>query len=474
MIDSRWNRTAGLLVTGLSAIAMLLNAVSAVAQDDPGLQPGFTPPRPAPAVFSEEKPLIKAAEIEEWRKNDRINFQTALEQKQLDDSTRRTLGRGIEVMVYQLSLPDERNNLTDLGRTLVRYVDQSRGGDAVKGFVLSEIVKRAQDLLSGNFHVRCHAVLLIGALNVSPEVPGTRVKPAVAYVNAVPVLLDVITPPQGATDQPEAVRILAALNITRMLQEGRQTLPANSRLPADCARRILSEMARPVSDWYQVRLMEALVETGLATVPDQNNVQKPEIVETLARMMADRNRPYRVRCHAAYMLGKAAMPSGIQGAPIAYAATQLAQQMAVDLNQGQMQSVHALFRFQDLYRAFRGEPNVMTADGRSKSGLINSLGQQPVTAAESDIRPIFAKLLSEFQGGATNPRVVLAAPLIQKLQTWQAPATMTLVPNGQPVNVPFGAAPATNAPAEAPAAGNTAAPAGPQAGDAPVVNGRAG
>lgn len=396
-----------------------------------GLPPTFRPPPPTPKEFSIENQLIQADEVDEWRKKERVLFQEALSRGKLVGPDLQLADKGFRAQVHELSIPEKRADLTDLRKAITRNIDQfvpEKAEDAKK-IACKLVVKHASDLLDGNFHVRCQAVQLIGELNLSPEVPGLRPKPAVTYIDGLSVLLEVIHPKKGGIQQPEPVRILAALGAKRLLSLGHHTLKPNSKLPVEAARAILAELEGQGSDWYHLRLVEALIETRLSTVPNAQNRQEPVIVEALARIMTNPRRSLRIRARSVYLLGRTPMPGAIQSAPIAYSTVKLTQQIATLVNQKRLNGLQALFMLQDIYLGFKPEPGESTTDGRKLAGLISTLPQQPIQSAYKDILPIVRSILRQFQGapaGAQQINVTFVPGLIQKLSAWQKPPSMAL------------------------------------------------
>lgn len=383
-----------------------------------------------------EKPLIEPAEVSAWKKT-RIDFQAALGEQQLSADTQKKISEGFRVLLFQLSLPEHRNELTGLRKAIIRYVEQFGSSPNIRRFACGEIVKHATQLLDGNFHVRLQVVLLVGELNIVPEKPGFEIAPAVAYFDGSSFLVDVISPQGNATKQPEAARVLAAYGLERLLRRGRSTLSVTDKRPQQIAQRLLPEFSKPWSDWYLARLATALVQTGQATIPTANNGPQPSIVETLARLVADKNRGSYLRSRAAFALGRTPVPQGIKPDPIAWALVDLAAQLSNELNQGKIKPVQALYRFQDLYLAFRpirkGEP--VTGGANQQAGLTNSLNQPSIRNAYQDVLPAVKTIFYQIQ----NDNVTGIAPqVIQKLLQWKKPADLKLTPKGAAVDQPLG------------------------------------
>lgn len=427
---------------GLATIVALITSTvsSCFAQaGDSGLPKGFRPPPPIPAELAIENPLITEEQVDDWKPK-RLDFQDALSKK-LAGNVPKTIDEGFRVNVHALSIVEKRDELTDIRKGIIRYIDNYVPEKNVdeKKFACKTVVKYAKTLLDGNFHVRMQAVLLIGSLDISPEVPGLRPKPAVAYIDGLPTLLDVIHAPKDGIEQPEPVRILAAMVSTRLLEQGRHTLKVNSKIPVDCAKRMLAELKGNGSDWYHQRLIEALAQTALSNVPNAQNQQEPLIVEALAKILANPRRSNQIRARAAYLLGRVPMPGGIQAAPIAYSIVKLAQKIATEVNQRRVAGEDAIFRFNDIYLAFvpavKGES---TTDGRKVAGLLSTLNQKPIQNAYNDIKPLVQLIFRQFQSAGKNQNVpvVFPAAMIAKLNAWLKPDDMALMQGREPITVP--------------------------------------
>ena len=422
---------------------------------DTGLPPGFRPPPPIPPELAIENPLITEEEITAWKPK-RLGFQDALGKKLAGDGPK-TIDEGFRVAVHELSIVEKRDDLTAIRKSIVRYIDNyvDVKNEEEKKFACKTVVKYAKTLLDGNLHVRMHAVLLIGSLNLSPEVPGMRLKAAVAYIDGLATLLDIIRAPKDGIVQPESVRILAALEARRLLAEGRHTLKVNSKIPVDCAKRILAELKGNGSDWYHLRLIEALAETALSSVPNEQNQQEPLIVEALAEILANPRRSNQIRARAAFLLGRVPMPGGLQAAPIAYAIVKLTQKIATEVNQGQLPGGIAIFQINDIYLSFVPEvKGESTTDDRKVAGLLSTLNQKPTTEAHKDIKPIVQSIFRQFQAAGNKPiRASFAPGLIDKLNAWPKPADMALAAGrGQIDALPPQPAPAAARPKTSPAA----------------------
>jgi hypothetical protein len=425
------------LVIALTLITSSVSSCFAQAGDSGLLPKGFRPPPPIPAELAIENPLVTEDEVTAWKPK-RLEFQDALSKKLAGDVPK-TIDEGFRINVQELSIVEKRDELTNIRKGIVRYIDNyvPEKNEDEKKFACKTVVKYAKTLLDGNFHVRMQAILLIGSLDISPEVPGLRPKPAVAYIDGLTTLLDVIHAPKDGIEQPEPVRILAAMAATRLLERGRHTLKVNSKIPVDCAKRMLEELKGNGSDWYHQRLIEALAQTALSSVPNDQNQQEPLIVEALAKILSNPRRSNQIRARAAYLLGRVPMPGGLQAAPIAYSIVKLTQKIATEVNQRRVSGEDAIFRFNDIYLAFvpasKGES---TTDGRKGAGLLSTLNQKPIQDAYKDIKPLVQLIFRQFQAAGNNAvQVVFPAAMVAKLNAWLKPDDMALGTDRPPIDI---------------------------------------
>ena len=411
----------------------LLASVSPAEAQNAGSAPAA---RKEPAEVKIEKELVSEEDLSDWRKTERQNFTMAMYSGKLNGQTQPGIAKGIQMLIHEMSLKSRRDTLSEVRRKIIREIDPNAKGQQMREFVMTEIIKRATELLDGNYHVRMHAVLLISELNIDPgQYPR---KPPVAHVNGVPTLLDIVDPPQNAIKQPVAVRVLAARGIARLLHEGRQTLPANQKLTADVAGRVLSQLSKRNDPWYTQRLMDALIESALQTVSIDGNSPRPLIVEALARLMTDTKQPYSVRTHAFYCLGRTPMPGGINAAPIAWSVSQLSSQIATDINQGRIDGTQGYFLLQTIYLGFQpdtqNERTETTTDGRGKAGLVNTLPSQPIQNAYRDFLPLFNGVIQIL---VNNNRVIVKPEHIQTLRQVQKPQDLTIANGGPEIVKPL-------------------------------------
>lgn len=414
--------------------AVLLALAGLLASSGPAIaQAQGTAPakRQAPKELQIENELVTEDEVTDWRKKERNNFNKALNDGKVNNTTKPQIADGVRVLVHELSLKSRRDSIDEVRKKILRDIEPAKG-QLMREFVMGEVVHRASELFDGHLHVRMQAVLLIGELNVDPGQFPRR--PPIAYAQGAAALIDVVDPPQNADPQPIGVRVQATTGIARLLREGRQSLPPNQKLTPAIAPRLLTQLKRGHHEWFTGNLMDALIETGLTVVAEGDDVPRPLIIETLAQLVADPQQPYAVRTHAMYCLGRAPMPGGINSAPIAWAASQLAAQIATDINQGKINGIRGFFLLKSIYLGYKPEDaNDTTTDGRSKAGLTNSLPGAPIQSAYRDFLVLFNGLLKVMGDGG---RIIAAPQAIQTLRQAAKPANTKITPNGADITDP--------------------------------------
>ena len=420
----------------------VVNSAFAQQPAENALPPNFNPPRPAPKELALENELVTAEEVAAWKKK-KLDFQKSLGLRALNPAAEKDIAEGLRVNVLQLSLTSERNNLTDLRKSILRDLDQNAKNADVRIFANKVVVARCKELLDGNFNVRCAAVLLMTDLDVNAAGIDPVKDPPKSYIEVVPDLLDVLNPPAGGIDQPEGVRILAADGVKRQFQFGRSRLKPNSKTPNDAAVRLLAELAASGTEWYYWSLMEAAVETAVPTVQMPSGATEPAIIDALSRMVADPMLSYRLRCHAVREMGRVAMPGGILPDPIAWSVAQLSAEVGNRATANQLHPVIGFYCLQDIFLGFKGQVGEMTTDGRQKSGLLSISNQLPIQNAYKDFVPLFSTVFRQFQvaskdrNGTGIPQLKIPGGFIQKLAAWPAPAVMSISNGLKPITVPY-------------------------------------
>jgi len=298
----------------LLCAALTLPAVAS-AQPDPktkdapaaepagGLPPDYQPPlEPLPEMLLEQR-LLTTEEQTKFRKELSKTYAKRIRAGDLrDDPARAEVRNGIRYRLNELTIPDNRKQLSDL-RTKITGTggDLQQAGrlmekaDQVRDFrrkLLQMIVDETIPLFENNYHVRVQAALLLGELNLMEENAQQNIKRE-AFAPAAKPLCRVLEDPK----QPEGVKIVSVLSLMRILMLGNP----NVEQKREIATALVSELKRPDTDpWYQRRLAEALGYVDVSLDLDRN----PFVFDVLNSIIKDPNRDIRTRVQAAWALGR--------------------------------------------------------------------------------------------------------------------------------------------------------------------------
>jgi len=400
----------------------------------------FKPPRAIPKVFQIENETITDDQYNTWNKTERTKYQEALRALNLDSrignqTARQLIENGIRVRVARFSLKSQRNRLKKLRDEIKNDLNFNARKAEIRVFALQQIVAQARLLLSGNFHVRLHAVFLVSDLNLEPQKIGPSEKEAVAYIGGAPVLLAVLseTIDGKPVEQPEPIKLRAAIGLRRMLVHGTFPRQANEKNRLAISQRLLKELSSSPGAPYEWHLLHALADAGISQVPDASGTPRPQIVTALARVIVDPARSLRNRCRAARLLGVTPIPGSVQAAPIAWGIAQLATQIATQYGK-RIRPAHAIFCFQDLYYAFVPPPGRLTSDGKQRAGLLSTLKSPQTTQSYDAIRPVMAFFLERLQGTNPVPPAAIPEAEIQQLGKIKKPASMSIQPDAPPID----------------------------------------
>ncbi|MDA0590605.1 MAG: hypothetical protein O3C17_21625 [Planctomycetota bacterium] len=437
LLQSRCKTPPERLLLSVMALVVLAmsDSASAFQQQGSELPPDFKPPRQIPRYFQIEDEKTTDAAFDEWNKKERTAYHAALAGRSLDaeidgKTVKKRIEDGVWMRVARFSLKSQRSELRDLRRELaLQDVDLRAKVADVREFALQQIVKQATTLLTGNFHVRLHAVFLIGDLNLEPAKIGAGSKPAIAYSGGVPLLLSVLTETIDgkAVPQPEAIKVRAAHALWRILTESNLPKQPNEKTRLEIARVLLAEVEANPDPAYEWVLIHALADVGVPLVSAGAGPGKPEIVTALARVMTDPTRNLRNRCRAARLLGRTPIPGGVKLAPITWGIADLATQIGGQYAT-RIQPVHAIFYFQDLYYAYKAPPGESTSDGKTRAGL-------PEDDAYVVVKSVMAFFVKALMAAPVVPAGIPQAMLQQLVEVQKKkPADMSIWAGDAPID----------------------------------------
>ncbi|MFP6764784.1 MAG: hypothetical protein VB858_14255 [Planctomycetaceae bacterium] len=404
------------------------------------LPPDFSPPRTIPKLFQIEDERITGEKFDNWNKTERTKYQEALRSRSLDGNiegktVRKRITDGIQMRVLRFSLKSQRPHLKKLRKEIEVDLDFNARDAAIRKFALDQIVEQSRLLLSGNFHVRLHIVLLVGNLNLEKEKIGVGAKPAIAYTGGAPLLLSVVSETLDGKPVPqsEAIKILAVHGLKRILNHGTFPRQATEKNRIRISESLLQELQQTTDGNYELALMHALANAGIPLIADPSGTPRPQIVTALARVMVDPKRSLRNRCRAAHLLGITPIPSGVQAAPIAWGIAQLASQIATQYGK-RIPPTHAIFYFQDLYLALTPPKGKSTSDGKQRAGLRSTLKSPSIEKTYEAIRPIMAFFVTTLIGKTPKPPATIPESMTQKFSEFKKPASMSIQADAPPID----------------------------------------
>lgn len=389
--------------------------------------------------FGPDLPLITEQEIIDFRR-DQAKYFNALRAAEPKSPTIQLVKNGLRVRVLSMSLPKYRDSISVLRKTLMRelklYVGQRQTNPRLKQqfreVILDEIIVHCRALMTNNLVVRVQAATLIGDLNMVEEdrIAGTTAQP---YDKAIVPLRDILTDAQ----QDISVKIVALNGIRRLLADTTLNYSGNEQL---LTAKVLCDAVEPNTTffWYQQSLIQAIGLTKVAADRDG----KPFVAQALAQVMADNKRDPRVRCSAAFSVGRITLTSSVNLAALSYQVAALTREMLDAYNQNPT-AVYWNQCFFDLYGSFQA---VNQQEQAEKKGLllaaeaeVFSQFKPNVTASFAQITPVVDKV---FLNRARAPLPAdVSAPLIKWL-TENNPGEIIVFPGGRPISL---APPATNA-----------------------------
>ena len=390
-------------------------------QPDPDWLPPTFQPLPEPlAIMSLEQPIVTKDELAKLKKDFAGKFTKALRDCDLSANGKQIIEGGVRFKLAEMTLQEKKKDLPDfyklpeLHKTLMREITTGIGSPSVKPadvalmvqFVNQEIVKQIPELLTNNFYVRLHAVLILSEMDFAP-----------AHV----LLLQVIQAKDIQDDpikgQPQAIKIAAMQGLVRILRF--TAPPVKDRTVIAMA--IVDELKKIDTHWwYQLRLIEGLRHMTVAIDAGNN---KPFVIDALLAVIKDPKRSWPVRAKACYALGRVPIPAAVNPADVVTAIADCALQLS---NASQARPNNPVWKncFWDLYLAFKpdgtkdkdGKDKDLEAEKKIAGGLLARFKQAAQPAYEV-IVPICSGVI---QGKAPDPGDVMKLGAFVKSRLGQA------------------------------------------------------
>ena len=374
-------RHHSVILSCVAAVAFVLVTSSPGIAQDPKAQlpPDFRVPRPIADFMTIEDERTDDAAIADWNKKVRPYLAIALNAKTLQDvipgtplTAQKIIVETCRIRVRKLSLKSLRGQLKTTRVEVYRDVHQTARVKDVREFALKTIVEEANGLMKGHLVVRLQAVQLLSELQITErEEKGAKITPAYMYADSLPALGKIL----ADKTQPEAVHILAAAGIERVLRESNLPVASPpSKLRIEAAEALIAALKVPgLSSWYQHVLVSALPAVGLPTMPSPSGAQEPIIAKTLGDIVADKKRPLSVRCKAVLALGKCSLPpTGLDLSLLAKSINELTYEVAMAYNSRKVTPVSGALLIQDIYGGLGGDKQLGAA------GILSSpVGRDP-------------------------------------------------------------------------------------------------
>lgn len=410
------------------------------------------PPRAVPPVMQHDKELMTDAESQALETEVvRVDkFTIVFRNADLSAKGKAVADKWARWRMYQLSLKSMRNRLHEVRADITRELTYAGGSRNVnrkqveefRNYLCDQVTQRATELLDNNFHARLNTVIILAQLNLTDE-DANRQIPEQAYVKAAIPLLSVINAPTGGgiDEQLEAVKIQAAIGLGRINLLGSvgdlNINVQNQNLRNLIAKSLIAQLQNPSAHpWYQMRLCEALASIDLI---NDVSTGRPIIVQQLGEVLADRERPFRVRARAARSLGRCVLPPGLNVQKLVFQILLLEYEMAQEY-QKKPNDYYWMDCFTDVYYAF----HPMTDDENRLYGnkRLPGLNQKNLGVVVQDayqaLLPIASHVVNQKgflppkEGEAQAKNEPIPAQLISNLATWlkdHQPTSHKLTPN---------------------------------------------
>ena len=394
------------------------------------LPPNFQPPPKPLAIMELDQPIVTSEELAKLKVfvSGANRFTKALRNADLSTEGRQAIEGGIRYRLAVMTLPENRRDtsqenrkeskdgkekpaepLKDLPELHKKFMTELGNIGQLNGkpqdiqnaiqFVHGEIVKQIVPLLTNNFYVRLHGVLILSELDFAP---------------ANVLLLQVIQAKDFGEDevkgQPEAIKIAATQGLIRILRFAVPQAAVKDRTLI--AHALVEELLKPdIHPWYQRRLVEALRYMDISI--DVGNRNQPFVVDALLNVIGDAKRLWIVRAKACLALGRVPVPAGFDHEQIVTVVTNFALQLS---KEAAAKPAIPYWKncFMDVYLGFKPlNDKDLDAGKKAPGGFLNSIK----AAAQPAYNVIVPIVRDALQGKSP------AAADVQKLETFMRART---------------------------------------------------
>lgn len=368
------------------------------AKAAPSLPPGYIPPVELPKGSSSD---------EEWivpmGKGDKKTIRKILSRYRGDMLRRSQVNTPkdrelfVEIVRWKLSQLTLRENLTDpekqqeIGKMRKSLLDDVRDARKAGGksytLLMETLIAETPKLFKYHFISRINGAWLLAELNEQEEERNPRFKAAVPYIPAAAPLLDLLK----QQDQLDAVRIPAVDGLTRIIANAQTTAELDAAIIAVFLNEL--ETGDPKHEFLASKIAHSL---GMLGIVD-DKTRRPVVVQVLTQTLADKRRPYRVRCECAQALGRLPLNNTINAKLISYKIVELAAQMTAAMQkQKSLTPVAWKTCFWKLYFAFNGDTkeNIAKQHGLTRKSF-GSAAKKSVQDAYAQVLPIVIAVIDE-------------------------------------------------------------------------------
>jgi hypothetical protein len=348
------------------------------------------------------------------------------------------IGETIKIRLAAFTLKANRETVPELRQKIItELLTNGRKADTrheVRQEVMAAILREVPELMKYHFVARLNGILLVTELN-DFVADGTINQPAVPYVAAHDWLLSVV----ADANQLEAIRVVAANGLKRILTDVPDLkLATRYKIVTVLVKQVdLSRQGAQV--WFQVRLIDAL---GVCGVLD-NQDRQPVVVDALARVLVDPQRPKLARVEAAYAFARLPLTERVDVDRVAVETARLAFDLGTAFSSESNTTVwnFTLFRLYVVFRPW-DEPELKRGWGL----LSQTQNKAQLRKFKPKADEVFALILPMLQASVPKKNPQKLAASLEKLGQFLAanpPSTKPFVEGGANLPLPK---PAANSP----------------------------
>jgi hypothetical protein len=348
------------------------------------------------------------------------------------------IGETIKIRLAAFTLKANRETVPELRQKIItELLTNGRKADTrheVRQEVMAAILREVPELMKYHFVARLNGILLVTELN-DFVADGTINQPAVPYVAAHDWLLSVV----ADANQLEAIRVVAANGLKRILTDVPDLkLATRYKIVTVLVKQVdLSRQGAQV--WFQVRLIDAL---GVCGVLD-NQDRQPVVVDALARVLVDPQRPRLARVEAAYAFARLPLTERVDVDRVAVETARLAFDLGTAFSSESNTTVwnFTLFRLYVVFRPW-DEPELKRGWGL----LSQTQNKAQLRKFKPKADEVFALILPMLQASVPKKNPQKLAASLEKLGQFVAanpPSTKPFVEGGANLPLPK---PAANSP----------------------------